>query len=96
MAKNVNYEQLQQLANEVQGHDLNTLQQTFQDLEQAVAGLASVYEAQRATDLITQLKSIVNKVLSEVEPVCKEFGKVANEESDYWRKFATSQAQITQ
>jgi len=92
--KNVHFLTLHQLAHEVGGPDLAALRQAFQQLEQSVAGLGSFYEAQRATDLISQLKQIVQQVMSEIEPVCKEFEKVGSEEADYWKKFATTTAEI--
>ena len=93
--KKVNYQQLQQLAEDVSGSDLTLLKNAFHDLEQSVANLSSSYDAQRATDLISQLKQLVNQVMSDIEPVCKEFGKTASEEADRWKTFATSSAQVS-
>ncbi len=92
--KRVNYIQLEQMAEEVGGPDLQALMNYFHELESAVASLGNYYEADRARDLITQLKQIVNQVMAEVEPVCKEFSKVAQEEANHWRTFATSKAAV--
>ncbi|HEX2913503.1 MAG TPA: hypothetical protein VH186_22055 [Chloroflexia bacterium] len=93
--KRVNYVRLQELANEVSGSDLTALRTAFQNLEQSVRGLSNYYEAQRATDLINQLAKLVDKVMSDVEPVCKAFTQRATEEAEHFKKFANSAAQIS-